>query len=113
MCNALVPILQDVVSNLDTVSVDGSLHGEVIEPASPAGTAMSMKQYYDSEFCYVYGLMTLVFFIFFNIFMDVLMHALMYVCGISSGRHKDACRRHPVAAESLLDFLTLLLEDTF
>ena len=66
MCNALVPILQDVVSNLDTVSLDGSLHAEVFEPAAPTGTATSMKQYYVSELCYVYGLMMLAFFIFFN-----------------------------------------------
>jgi len=47
--------------NLDTVSLDGSLHTDVIEPAAPTGTATSMKQYYASEICYVYGLMVLVF----------------------------------------------------
>lgn len=77
MCNALVSVLQDVVSNLDTVSVDGSLHIEVIEPSSPTGIATSMKQYYASEICYVYGLMMLMFFTF---LICTWMYSCMSVC---------------------------------
>ena len=48
-----------------------------------------------------------------HIYMEVLLHARTYVRGISSGTHKAASRRNPVAAESILYFRTLLLEDSF
>ena len=99
MCNALVPILQDVVSNLDTVSLDGSLHAEVFEPAAPTGTATSMKQYYVSELCYVYGLMMLAFFIFFNsrrfIYICIYIYIYIYIKRLELKKIKNASNIRP------------------